>query len=97
MSRHILQINLHKSNVALVKLNKYVKNAYDNDYVRRKANVDDGGPGTGVDVDTGPGGCTYGSTIDKYKNIEKIIEIDRLTDLVAPSVVLVAPSMVLLE
>ncbi len=60
MSSHILQINLHKSNVALVELNKYVK------YVRR-AEGDGDVPGGHVNVGGGSSIRTY---VDKCRRAE---------------------------
>ncbi len=52
MSGDIIQINLHKSMLAMVELNRHVKHAYNTDNVRTRAGDVDG-PGGGVDVEGG--------------------------------------------
>ncbi len=61
MNGDIIQINLHKSMLAMVELNRHVKHAYNTDNVRIGA-VDGDGPGGEVDVEKG------GSNIRIYRN-----------------------------
>ncbi len=60
MSSDCLQINLHKSMLAMVELNRYAKYAFNHDIVRTRAERDGDGPGGEVKVDQGcSSGCTY--------------------------------------
>ncbi len=60
----IVQINLHKSMLAMVELNRHVKYAYNTDNVRTRADGGVAGPGGDVNVEEGR------SSIRIYRNID---------------------------
>ncbi len=67
MSGDIIQINLHKSMLAMVELNRHVKYAYNTDNVRTGAG---GVDGSGVDVEGGRSSTrTYRNTDINRKNV----------------------------
>ncbi len=67
----IIQINLHRSMLAMVELNRHVKYSYKTDNVRTRADGGVDGPGGGVDVNGERSSIRIHHNVDKDRKKEQ--------------------------